>query len=84
MFNTIENFNNTAQYYWIPKILNTEFSILLNTENIEYRIFNITEYRKNFQYRCSIIPKKKLNKNPRPSSFPARTTPVKRKGLFLL
>ena len=43
MFNNIENFNNTAQYYWILKILNTEFSILLNTENMEYRIFNIKE-----------------------------------------
>ena len=69
MFNTIENFNNTAQYYWIPKILNPEFSILLNTENIEYRIFNITEYRKKLQYRCSIVPKKNLNKNPRPSTY---------------
>ena len=67
MFNTIENFNNTAQYYWIPKILNTEFSILLNIENVQYRIFNITEYRKKFQYQDSILPKKKINKNPRPS-----------------
>ena len=55
------------QYYWIPKILNTEFSILLNIENVQYRIFNITEYRKKFQYRSSIIPKKKFNKNPRPT-----------------
>ena len=48
-------------------MLNTRFSILLNTENIEYRIFNITEYRKKLQYRSSIVLNKKLNKNPRPT-----------------
>jgi hypothetical protein len=38
----------------------------LNTENVQYRIFNTIEYRKKFQYRTSIVPKKKINKNPRP------------------
>ena len=31
------------QYYWIPKILNTEFSILLNTEKNLISNFNNTE-----------------------------------------
>ena len=41
--------------------------MLLNTENVQYRIFNTIEYRKKFQYRTSIVPKKKFNKNPRPN-----------------
>ena len=44
------------QYYWILKMFNTEISILLNIENVQYWIFNTIEYRKKFQSQTSIIP----------------------------
>ena len=59
-FGNAENISNTVQYYWILKMFNTEISILLNIENVQYRNFNTIEYWKcsipNFQYYW--IPKK--------------------------
>ena len=59
-FGNTEIISNTVQYYWILKMFNTEISILLNIENVQYRNFNTIEYWKcsipNFQYYW--IPKK--------------------------
>ena len=47
-------------------MFNTEISILLNIENVQYRIFNTIEYRKKIQSRTSIIPKITFNISPHP------------------
>jgi hypothetical protein len=65
-----ENFSNTVQYYWILKVFNTEISILLNTEDGQYRIFNTIEYRKKLQSRTLIIPKIIFNISPHPKYEP--------------
>ena len=46
------------QYYWIPKILNTEFSILLNTEKYPIPNFNIQDYYR--KYRTTFTEKKEI------------------------
>ena len=70
-FGNTENISNTVQYYWILKMFNTEISILLNIENVQYWIFNTIEYRKKFQSRTPIIPKIIFNISPHPT---VRTT----------
>ena len=71
-FNTIEYWKCSIlkfQYYWILKMCNTEISILLNIENVQYRIFNTIEYRKKCQSRTSIIPKIIFNISPHPTLY---------------
>ena len=53
------NTENTGKY---------RSSIVLNIENVQYRNFNTIEYRKKIQYWSSIIPKKKFNISPHPTS----------------
>ena len=68
-FGNIENINNTVQYYWILKMFNTEISILLKTEDGQYRIFNTIKYQKKFQSQISIIPKIIFNISSHPTTY---------------
>ena len=65
-FNTIEYWKCSIpkfQYYWIPKIFNTEISILLNTEKISILKFNST---KNF------VISPDIPKTPKSTTFSAK------------
>ena len=59
-YGNTEYISDTVQCYWILKMFNTEISIPLKIENVQYRNFNTIEYWKcsipNFQYYW--IPKK--------------------------